>query len=94
MKSTFFQEYLVKLGFISLFIGCILSPFGSALWAIIISSIFPLINCRFIFHKLWDNEGEILGEKHYQIIPTWKKWLYSIIVVVLTSQSGWLALLV
>lgn len=94
MKSTFFQEYLVKLGVITFVVASIIAVFGIPLQAILVSFFASLLFCRIAFAKLWENRGEILGQPHYEIMPAWQKWLWCLLVSAICSQAGWFALLV
>lgn len=87
MKSTFFQNYLIVIFVIAIFISALMAHTGLVLVGILGGFVFSNLICRIFLNKWW--KGEVSGQ-----IPEWKKWAIAAIVALIGSQMGWVALLI
>lgn len=85
MKSTYFQNFLIVLVVITIFISSLLAHTCIPLLAILGGFAVSLVGCRFLFKKWWNGADET---------PEWKKWLIAGLVAAVCSQFGWVALLI
>lgn len=85
MNSTYFQNYLVVMTFITVFVCALLAHTGIVLVGVLGGWVLSNIISRLAMKKWWN--GEISG-----MIPAWKKWLISGSVSLVASQIGWVAL--
>lgn len=86
-NSSYFQNYLWVVFTIALVAAALLAHTCIIWLAIAGAFVFSTIFCRLVFKKWWN--GELISQ-----YPEWKRWLIVLLVALIGSQMGWVALLI
>lgn len=87
-KDTVYQDYCAKASFIALMLSCVSVILGMPLVSILTGFIIGTFISLIIWRK------QLSSTEYLKNIPMYKKILISSIFTLISSQIGWLALLV